>query len=358
MKTKLWMLGAAVAALTSCTQSEVVEIPENRVIGFDTYVGKDARAVTTINTDGLTNFWVYCAKGEETGTSFDEDDEDNNTEGTQHFFDAVEVTKAGTNYSYAHKYWQGDKYYRFASYSNGNSELNSGVTFNVGNDGNWGFTFTEYEVGEKDLIVALPQEVSVNAEVTDVTHVNLAFYHMLARVQVIFYIEELATGQKLQIDPFTIPAVTKGTCTVTTDGTSVEPTIAWTPIIVQDAAYEFNGDETNNSTIVESGTEKVLFECYAIPQANGSLKIPEIEIHTLNANGDVLHTAHYTEVSLALTDPSHASWKPGNIYSYQAQIGGDAHQIHFKATVDNWDDPTEGDKNIGSPSTTVDNNNP
>ena len=114
MKTKLWMLGAAVAALTSCTQSEVVEIPESRVIGFDTYVGKDARAVTTINTAGLTNFWVYCAKGEETGTSFTEDALENG----QHFFDAVEVTKSGTNYSYAHKYWVGDKNYRFASYSN------------------------------------------------------------------------------------------------------------------------------------------------------------------------------------------------------------------------------------------------
>ena len=357
MKTKLWMLGAAVAALTSCTQSEVVEIPESRVIGFDTYVGKDARAVTTINTAGLINFWVYCAKGEGTGTSFTEDDEDANTTGTQHFFDAVEVTKSGTNYSYAHKYWQGGKRYRFASYSDGNESLTSGVEFNVNNDGTWGFRFSDYTAENKDLIVALPNEISINDEVTNHTHVNLAFNHMLARVQIIFYIDALETGQQLQIDKFEIPASVKGTCTVITNSESTNPTILWVPAEEQDAKYSLKGEDVDGSTIVQSGTDKVLFECYVIPQPNSSLVIPEIEIHTLNANGNVLHTANYKDVSLALSDANHQSWQPSTIYSYQAYIGGNAHQIHFKATVDSWDDPVAGDKNIGNP-TTVDGNNP
>lgn len=350
MKTKLWMLGAAVAALTSCTQSEVVEIPESRVIGFDTYVGKDARAVTTINTDGLTNFWVYCAKGEETGTSFVEDDEDDNTTGTQHFFDAVEVTKDETNYSYAHKYWQGGRYYRFASYSNGNSALDSGVAFNADNNGKWGFTFTDYTAADKDLIVALPKEVYVNDEVTNHTHVNLAFNHMLARVQIVFYVD-ITDGHRLQIDKFFIPASTQGTCVVTTDNSNTEGTVVWTPAATT-SNYVFKGTETDESTIVASTEDKVLFECYVIPQDNQTLTIPEIEIHTLNANGTTLHTNTFTNVSLALDDVNHQSWQPGNIYCYQAEITSGAHEIHFKATVDSWDDPADGDKNIGTVSPT------
>ena len=50
MKTKLWMLGVAVAALTSCTQSEVIDVPENKVIGFEPFVEKHTRAVQNIST--------------------------------------------------------------------------------------------------------------------------------------------------------------------------------------------------------------------------------------------------------------------------------------------------------------------
>ena len=69
MRTRLWMLGVAVAALTSCTQSEVVEIPENRVIGFDTFVENDSRAVAAdVNISTIKNFHVfgYNQSGNET----------------------------------------------------------------------------------------------------------------------------------------------------------------------------------------------------------------------------------------------------------------------------------------------------
>ena len=72
MKKTLWMLGVAVAALTSCTQSEVVEIPESRVIGFDSFVGKNSRAAYLIQQpgqmapttkDNLYQFWVLGYEG-------------------------------------------------------------------------------------------------------------------------------------------------------------------------------------------------------------------------------------------------------------------------------------------------------
>lgn len=218
------------------------------------------------------------------------------------------------------------------------------MTFDVGNDGKWGFTFTNYTAADKDLIVALPKEVYVNEDVTNHTHVNLAFNHMLARVQIVFYVD-ITDGHRLQIDKFSIPAYTQGTCVVTKDYTNTEETVVWTPATT--SMYEFKGTEPDESTIVPSTANKVLFECYVIPQNNQTLKIPEIKIQTLNANGSPLHTNIFTDVSLALTG-DHTSWQPGNIYSYQAEITSGAHEIHFKATVDSWDDPAGGDKNIGT----------
>ena len=352
MKTKLWMLGAAVAALTSCTQSEVLEIPESRVIGFDSFVGKNSRAVTTIDTDGLTNFWVYCAKGVGTGTSFAEDDEDNNATGIQHFFDAVQVTKSGNTYTYDHKHWQGGKNYRFASYSDGNNVLSSAPTFINDANGNWGLEFTNYAVADKDLIVALPNEISVNEEVTNHTRVNLNFGHMLSRVQFVFY-TTITSGQKLRINSFKFNAFKQGTLKATKNGTT--ETIVWETANQTKGDYVYAVNGTNAYTDV-TGTS-VSFECYVIPQDNRTLTIDEIVLQTLDANDNVLSTNKFEDVSLALTDANHQSWQPGTIYSYQAEVGSSAHEIHFNAIVDAWKDPSEGDKNIGN-ITNVDGNNP
>lgn len=344
MKTKLWMLGMAVAALTSCSQSEVVDIPESRVIGFDTFVGKDSRAVETINTAGLTNFWVYCAKGKGTGTNFVEDASVDN----KHFFDAVEVSKSGDTYSYDHKYWEGGKEYRFASYSDGNSVLTPAPTFINDANGNWGFEFADYTVGGKDLIVALPDEISVNADVTDYTRVNLNFGHMLSRVQIVFY-TTVKSGQKLRINSFKFNAFKQGTLKATQNGTT--ETIVWETANKTKGDYVYAVNGTNTYTDV-TGTS-VTFECYVIPQDNRQLSIDEIVIQTLNENDDVLHTNSFTNVSLALSDANHQSWQPGTIYSYQAEVGTNSHEIHFNATVDNWDDPAGGDKNIGTVSPAI-----
>ena len=70
MKKNVWLLGVAVAALTSCTQSEVLDIPESRTISFETFLGKSSRAadytdVSSVMLKGtghadndLNKFWV------------------------------------------------------------------------------------------------------------------------------------------------------------------------------------------------------------------------------------------------------------------------------------------------------------
>ena len=55
----------AVVALTSCAESEVLDIPESKLIGFDTHVDKPTRALATdVLTANLNGFYVYADYGE------------------------------------------------------------------------------------------------------------------------------------------------------------------------------------------------------------------------------------------------------------------------------------------------------
>lgn len=115
MKTKLWMLGMAVAALTSCTQSEVVEIPESRVIGFDSHVDKGTRAVNPIaSKNALSKFAVYGHNGSE------------------FIFDKTTVEKVASGlyeYSGIQKTWNVGTTYQFAAFSDGNL-IEANTTYN------------------------------------------------------------------------------------------------------------------------------------------------------------------------------------------------------------------------------------
>ena len=55
MKKNLFLLGLAVAALTSCTNDEVVEMqqPTQKAIGFETFVNKGTRAITTTDAPAI-----------------------------------------------------------------------------------------------------------------------------------------------------------------------------------------------------------------------------------------------------------------------------------------------------------------
>lgn len=67
MKKSLFVLGVAVAALASCTQSEVLEVAENRAIGFDAFVGNTTKTLpSSVAKDNFRKFYVYGAAEKET----------------------------------------------------------------------------------------------------------------------------------------------------------------------------------------------------------------------------------------------------------------------------------------------------
>ena len=60
MKKSFFVLGVAVAALASCTNEEVVDMPQSRAIQFGTFVNHSTRGGVTETTDkNLTKFFVF-----------------------------------------------------------------------------------------------------------------------------------------------------------------------------------------------------------------------------------------------------------------------------------------------------------
>ena len=122
MKKSMFLLGIAAAALASCTNEEVVEVAQNRAIGFSTFVNNGTRTeVTEVTTDKLTKFYAFGVNA-------------NENSGWTDLFDNTEVTVSGTDGTPEDtRYWAVDKEHRFAAYSDGNSKISTNVTYNETN---------------------------------------------------------------------------------------------------------------------------------------------------------------------------------------------------------------------------------
>lgn len=195
MKKSLFMMGVAVAALSSCTQSEVLNVADNNVIKFENaYVGKATRAATVLDNSNFGSFYVYGYNSSATGEPDDSKDILTNVNvfkgsGTAWGYDNLVEYKAGT--------------YTFAAYSDGGTTKGTGqlasVTFNktatpvtLKIDG---YTTTD----NKDLIVSFSHDNinSANAPVT------FTFKHALAQVK--FTIQSaLGDENKIAISNFSV----------------------------------------------------------------------------------------------------------------------------------------------------------
>ena len=263
MKKKFWMLGVALAALTSCTQSEVVDLPEAIPVDFKTYVGKNSRteAQTTaiqnvedskdVTTTSLTNFFVFADR-----YVLNSDDKTINTSVVvDNVLKNVWVTYDSSERKWKYSplaHWVTGSLYRFAAYSNGNdvtkldgvayhSESNidkpedSGTTVedpdtNAGtgegteegigegtNNPNHEempdhLVITGYECdGEKDLIGAITNDR--NTAGAFVSKVEFPFVHLLSKIIVRIYSNNEFKDSKLWISDVKLTNLyTKGDC--------------------------------------------------------------------------------------------------------------------------------------------------
>lgn len=70
MKKSLFVLGVAVAALASCTQSEVLEVAEGRAIQFNTFVNNNTKAVTEITAGSYSGTYYLFGENSETNGNY------------------------------------------------------------------------------------------------------------------------------------------------------------------------------------------------------------------------------------------------------------------------------------------------
>ena len=338
MKTKLWMLGAAVAALTSCTQSEVVEIPESQVIGFEPFVEKHTRAVQNISTvDQITYFNVFGYHADHTdGTPTGNWSE----EFKNHY---VELTTAagGTTYWLNEKagYWEANQLFRFAAYTNGSNEEKLTATYTPGEDvlKITGYSVTDASVAEPaekpDLLAAISGD-RITTSVDNNTDVVFNFRHMLTKVTLILY--NGSTNMDLHYHDLNVENVYKtGDCNMKYNSGNILTT--WDNL-TSESVFSFGEEVVVPHPTAGSSThstEEVSF--YIIPQS--SEKTISFKTHQVDANGNQAYNkSHTANLSVAtLQEDDDANWKPGYHYRYIINLGETGHTISFSVSgVQGW----------------------
>lgn len=349
MKTKLWMLGMAVAALTSCTQSEVVEMPESRVIKFESHVDKSARAVNELSASTLNSFYVFGYHTPYTVSNDVYSFDFSTTKET--IWENVPVNKPATGTSWSPTidgYWSAGHMYNFAAYSNGNSQINSGVSYDPQTDQ---VTFTGYSVidasttssTQPDLIAAIS---SSRTGESGTTPVDLVFRHMLAKVSL--NLINTSSNSTLSYRNFKINNITKsGTCTYDFDSNH---TISWSNFGERDV---FSYGDTDVPVRTGDENTHVTIDFYMIPQTIESGTYLRFTL-TEKVNGQaVVSTDYKALISGALTgnnpsvDGNSASsitkWEPGYHYNYIITHGQEFQKITFAPTINDWAKDVNGD---------------
>ena len=320
------MLGVAVAALSSCSQSEILEVAEGRAIGFSSFVNNNTRAAITeiAGTDDLTEYYVYGYHSDNIPV-----------------FENVEVTGDGTEYT---AYWEQEKTYNFAAYSDGNSKIDSDISFSSTEDK---LTISNYTPdNSKDLVAAIAEELTCSDPSTQ-GKVALTFKHLLSQVKFTFTNTD-SRSYTMKISDIQIANAIK-TAKVEFRGTGSTAVPVWSgsPTGSGVPAYEF--DDLND--IAVDGTHET--ECLVIPQSNENLQVTFTATFWDNASSEEnpIRTGKFV-ASLKYTGSTSGTtankWTAGFRYNYTAEVNADDIKddqnqetlcpIKFNATVSGWGD--------------------
>lgn len=306
MKRSFFVLGVAVAALASCTNEEVVDMPQSRAIQFGTFVNHSTRSsnVTETTDQTLDKFFVFGNYDEDTWTPVYTDVEV--TGGT-----VGEQGQVWTPTQTA--YWQEDKKYRFAAYSDGGNQ-NDNVSFTATDQQ---LVFSNYTVDNtKDLIVALPADV--DAKASDNDPVNLSFYHMLSQVKFTFENKD-SHDYIMEISDIKVNAVK--TATGTAIYKAEKPSIVWDTQSASPEEYNFGTLED----IAKDFTENThTTTCFVIPQDNEKLQVTFTATFYDAFNKQIAKSTFKGNLNYqGDTDGTNTGeWTPGFKYNYTVEING------------------------------------
>ena len=318
MKRSLFLLGMAAAALSSCTNEDVVDVAQNRTIRFDTFVNNNTRAVTGVPIQQLPPTAQTSDSGDATGN--------------------YSVLVFDNEPSSAIAYWTANKYYAFGAYANGNGNQIDNATF----DANTGkLTFPGYTPDDEKDLVAATARAEAGADVTNKEAVPLQFAHMLSQVKFTFK-TKVADSYTIKISDLKFNAINtaNGSYSKTTESTG---TIDWTENTSEgDYMYKEMSDIADkNKNYTDSDVKLV------IPQGNTD-QISVTFTATLSGPGidskvDKEFTANLGYEAGSISDTEANTWTPGYRYNYTATINAedikdDLKEIKFTTEVTEWED--------------------
>lgn len=367
MKKSLWMLGMAVAALTSCTNDEVVEMNQSNAIQFESFVNKGTRAVSVTDNSTLSSFYVFGY----------------HTKDPNPVFENIQVTKTETvendkiiweTQDNDAKNWTANTYYFGAYAGTGSSAAYPLTGANGATDPTVSFTnagtltIANYTVSgtENDLVAAV--ETVDNSTLANHA-VNMEFKHLLSQVKFQFINN---SNYFMTVSNITFKAPAKGTCTINQSGVinwDIEPTTT----LDEDAdleSFQYTYPGTTMETYIEPGLKEYVSDAFLVlPQSillntenlNSSDFVADFVIEFYERLGtgtdadpyvyNRTERIEYNNVSLLGTpkivkDDSGdeisndgenvTAWTEGYIYNYKAYFPANPSEIKFTASVGTW----------------------
>ena len=322
MKKSLFMLGVAVAALTSCTQSEVLDIAEGNAIKFgNAFVGKPTRGVTApeLTTANIDKMYVFANNGAEV-------------------FNNKEVYKiTGTNewgYDNLVK-WEDSKTYQFVAYAGKKFEGADGTV--TANSGNKSLKFENITVnGTKQFDLLYSQNVERNSA-NNKSKIDFTFEHLLSMVK--FTLKSgFGATTTVEVTNFKFYGLKT---TETYDASASSP--AWTATSTantsDDTDFIYAGPET--AQYKAEGSIDVVNSWVIIPQQNvGSGTVEMVSFNVTVKDGE---NTIVDDKTIKAKIPS-ITWTKGNRYNYIFTITPEVVEIEdqyitFNApTVNAWTD--------------------
>ncbi len=305
MKKNLLMLGAAIVALSSCTQDEVLNVNENRVISFESHVNKSTRAVTNTTTADLEKFYVF------------------GNHGATNVFNNVEVTKGVSGWQYTNPVAWTANNYKFAAYAttNESDQLTPGYSDGV-------LTFSDYVPNDaSDLVAAV---ASVDNTGLANAPVNFTFQHLLSKVQ--FVLKNNSTEDyTMKVGAITFSVLKQGDCVY--NGTAT-----WTP---EGSATTLTVAGT--TTNITKGASFTSEDYIVIPNQALASVAASFKVEFYDASDNKVYEKQYSNVALKLIADDSQKWTPGYLYQYNGTIAPTTSYITFSVThVDAWTTATPG----------------
>ena len=327
MKRSLFMLGVAVAALSSCSNNEVLDIAESNAIKFsNTFVGKPTRSVTApeLTTDNLKEMYVFASNDD--GQVFDDN--------PKLVYRIGETNEWGYDKLVA---WEANKDYEFVAYAGKNLEGNVEA-----NTDNKSLKFSDIVVdgsedNQFDLLYSNTKSIKTTADNGNST-IDFTFDHLLSMVQFTLKSGFGATTE-VKITNFKFYGVKT---TGSYDASQESPVWTFSSAANNEGDTDFKSDGEEIAQYNADATKDVVNSWVIIPQQNvGSDKVEMVKFTVNVFDGETkIGTKDFTAKIPSIT------WEKGYRYNYiftitPEQMGVADQYITFDAPkVTEWDDDT------------------